>query len=149
MTIVKWDPFRNVTTLQDRINKLFDDSFPRQEPQDDDLTFCDWRPSVDIYVTDNNAVIQVDLPGVKKENVSVEIKETILTIKGERMEDGSTPKENYLRKERCYGHFQRAFNLQYIVSPDKIKARFNDGVLTVEIPKPENEVVKKITVKID
>lgn len=149
MTIVKWDPFRNVTTLQDRINKLFDDSFPRQEPQDDDLTFCDWRPSVDIYVTDNNAVIKVDLPGVKKENVSVEIKETILTIKGERVEDESAPKDNYLRKERCYGHFKRAFNLQYIVSPDKIKAKFNDGVLTVEIPKPENEVVKKITVKID
>jgi HSP20 family protein len=147
--MVKWDPVRNVTTLQDRINKLFDDSFPRQESPDDDVTFCDWRPLVDIYVTADKAMIKVDLPGVKKEDVSVEIKETILTIKGERIEDKKVSKENYLRKERCYGHFQRAFNLQYIVSPDKIKASFNEGVLSVEIPKPEEEVTKKITVKID
>lgn len=149
MAIVKWDPFRNVTTLQDRINKLFDDSFPHQPTQDDDLAYCDWRPLVDIFETDNGIVLRVDLPGVNKENVSVEIKESILTLKGERPDDCNVYPENYLRRERCCGRFQRAFNLQYIVSPDKIKARFKDGVLEVEIPKPEEEVAKKIKVDID
>ena len=149
MAIVKWDPFRNVAALQDRINKLFDDSFPHQESKDDDLAFCDWRPLVDIYETDGGVVIRVDLPGVKKENVAVEIKETILTIKGERIEECNVAKENYLRKERCCGHFQRAFNIQYIVSPDQIKARIKEGVLEVEIPKPEEAAAKKIKVNID
>lgn len=149
MAIVKWDPFRNVAALQDRINKLFDDSFPQQEPRNDDLTFCDWRPLVDIYETDGGVVIRVDLPGVKKENVSVEIKETILTIKGERVEECNIEKENYLRKERCCGHFQRAFNIQYIVSPDQIKARMKEGVLEVEVPKPQEEAAQKIKVNID
>lgn len=149
MAIVKWDPFRNVTTLQDRINKLFNDSFPHQAAQDDDLTLCDWRPLVDIYETDSGVTLRVDLPGVKKENVSVEIKENILTLKGERIDECAVRQENYLRRERCCGRFQRAFNLQYTVSPDKVKARFKDGVLDVEIPKPEEEVAKRIKVDID
>lgn len=149
MAIVKWDPFRNVTTLQDRINKLFDDSFPHQPARDDELAICDWRPMVDIYETENGVVLRVDLPGVKKEDVSVEIKENILTLKGDRAEDCDVRQENYLRRERCCGRFQRAFNLQHIVSPDKVKAKFKDGVLEVEIPKPEQEVVKKIKIDID
>lgn len=149
MAIVKWDPFRNVATLQDRINKLFDDSFPHQDTQDDDLAYCDWRPLVDIYEKNGGVVIRVDLPGVKKENISVEIKETILTIQGERLEECNIQKEHYLRKERCCGHFQRAFNIQYIISPDQIKAKMKEGVLEVEIPKPEEEVTQKIKVNID
>lgn len=149
MAIVKWDPFRNVATLQDRINKLFEDSFPHQNSQEDDLRTCDWRPLVDIFETNSGMVIRVDLPGVKRENVAVEIKDNILTLKGERLSECEVPDENYLRRERCCGLFQRAFNLNQAVAPDKVKAKFKDGVLEVEIPKPEQEIAKKIKVDID
>ncbi len=113
------------------------------------MALCDWRPSVDIYETESGVVIRADLPGVKKENVSVEIKENILTLKGDRSDDVNISQESYLRRERCCGRFQRAFNLHHIVSPDKVKARFKDGVLEVEIPKPEEERPKRIEVQID
>ncbi|HGY11659.1 MAG TPA: Hsp20/alpha crystallin family protein, partial [Desulfobacterales bacterium] len=84
-----------------------------------------------------------------KEDVSVEIKDNVLTLKGERVEDKEVKNESYFRKERCFGTFSRAFNLQHRVQPDKIKARFKDGVLKVEIPKPEEEKPKQITVNIE
>jgi HSP20 family protein len=148
MPIVRWDPFKNVAALQERINRLFEDSFP-SATQEDELALCNWRPTVDIYETEQGIVIKVDLPGVKKEDVSVEIKENLLTLKGERKEETEIREENYLRKERCCGSFHRAFSLQYPIAPDMIKARFKDGVLMVEIPKPEDEKPKQIQVSID
>lgn len=148
MPIVRWDPFRNVAALQERINKLFQDSFPGAAQQDE-LALCDWRPTVDIYETEQGIVIKVDLPGVKKEDVSVEIKENLLTLKGERKQDTEVAEENYLRRERCCGSFHRAFSLQYQVSPEMIKAKFKDGVLMVEVPKLEEEKPKQIQVNID
>lgn len=148
MAIVKWDPFRNAAALQDRINKLFEDSFPHQNDQDEDLSSCGWRPLVDIFEAESGVVIRVDLPGVKKDDVSVEIKDNILTLKGERIEEQAVNDERYLRRERCCGHFQRSFNLQQPVAPEKIKARFKDGVLEVEIPRPEEEQSKKIEIDV-
>ena len=148
MTIVRWDPFRNISTLQDRINRLFEDAFPRSSEAEDDLV-CAWRPMVDIYEANEGIVIQADLPGVKKEDVSVEVKENILTIKGERKVDPTTKDEQYYRRERSCGTFQRAFTLRYLIAPDKIKASFKNGVLKVEIPKPEEEKPQQVTVSID
>jgi HSP20 family protein len=137
-----------VSALQERINRLFEDSFPSATPEDE-LALCNWRPTVDIYETEQGVVIKVDLPGVRKEDVSVEIKDNLLTLKGERKEETEVREENYLRKERCCGSFHRAFSLQYPIAPDMIKARFKDGVLMVEIPKPEEEKPKQIQVNID
>jgi HSP20 family protein len=147
MAIVKWDPFRNITTLQDRINRLFDDAFPRKI--EDDEMVCAWRPLVDIYETDAGIVIQVDLPGVEKNNVSVEVKENILTIQGERAVDTTTAEENYYRRERTCGTFQRSFTLRHHVAPDNVKASFKNGVLKIEIPKPDEDLPKRITVDIE
>ncbi len=149
MAIVKWDPFRNAAALQDRINKLFEDSFPHQNDRDEELSSCGWRPSVDIFETVDGVVIRVDLPGVKKENVAVEVKENILTLRGERIEEHTVREESYLRKERCCGQFQRSFNFHQPVDPEKINARFKDGVLEVTIPKPEVEKPKKIEINVD
>ncbi|MGD9212548.1 MAG: Hsp20/alpha crystallin family protein [Desulfobacteraceae bacterium] len=149
MAIVKWDPFRNAAALQDRINKLFEDSFPHHSNQDEDLSTCGWRPLVDIFETENGVVIRIDLPGVKKEDVAVEIKDNILTLRGERIEDQIVHDESYLRRERCCGHFQRSFNLHQSVMPENIKATFKDGVLEVVIQKPEVEEPKKIEINID
>lgn len=148
MSIVRWDPFRNITTLQDRINRLFEDAFPHPAKSDDDMV-CAWRPMVDIFESDDGIVIQVDLPGVTKENVSVEVKENVLTIQGERVADTATSEEKYYRRERTCGFFQRSFTLRESIPPDKIKASFKNGVLKIEIPKPDEDRPKQVTVNID
>lgn len=149
MTIVKWDPFRNVAALQDRINRIFDESFSRTADLNDDISMSAWKPSVDIYETDEAIILKAELPGIKKEDVSVEVKDNILTLSGERVEDKEVKEECYFRKERCCGTFSRTFNLQHRVQPDKIKAKFKDGVLKIEIPKPEEEKPKQITVNVE
>ena len=149
MALVKWDPFREVTTLQERINRLFEDAFPRARERDDDLSLGVWRPAVDIYECETAVVLKAELPGIKKEDVSVEVKDNVLTIKGERKAESEIKEEKYYRRERTYGSFSRSFNLQYTVNPDKIKARFKDGVLEIEVPKPEEEKPKQINVNVD
>lgn len=149
MTIVSWDPFREVATLQDRINRLFDDAFPRKSDVDDESDTIGWRPAVDIFETESAVVLQVELPGIVKSDVSVEVKENILTIKGERKIETDVHVENFYRRERAYGSFRRAFNLHYVVNPEKIKAKFNDGVLRIEVPKPEEEKPKQVTVNVE
>jgi HSP20 family protein len=149
MALVKWDPFREVTTLQERINRLFEDAFPRAREQEEDLSPGGWRPVVDIYERETAVVLKAELPGIKKEDVSVELKDNVLTIKGERKTESEIKEEKYYRRERTYGSFSRSFNLQYTVNPDKIKARFKDGVLEIEVPKPEEEKPKQINVNVD
>jgi len=149
MTIVKWDPFRNVAALQDRINRIFDESFSRTADVDDDISMSAWKPSVDIYETDEAIILKAELPGIKTEDVSVEITDNVLTLRGERVEDKEIKEGSYFRKERCFGTFSRAFNLQHRVQPDKIKAKFKDGILEIEIPKPEEEKPKQITVNVE
>ena len=149
MAIVKWDPFRDVVALQDRINRIFNDSFGRSRDPDDEVSLYDWRPPVDIYETNEGIVLKVELPGVNKDDVSVEVKENVLTLKGERLLDPEIKDEHYYRKERSFGKFNRSFSLQEPIKPDLIKAGFKDGVLTVEVPRPEEERPKQITVNID
>jgi HSP20 family protein len=148
MTLMKWDPFRNMVTLQDRINRLFEDAFPRAAETEEDLV-CAWRPVVDIYETEQGGVIMVDLPGVNKEDVSVEVKENVLTIQGERKPEMQVENELYYRRERACGTFQRSFSFRSVIAPDTIKASFRNGVLKVEIPKPEEEKPKKVSVSIE
>ena len=149
MAIIKWEPLKNVAVLQDRINRMFEDAFPRSSEMDEDMSPCAWKPLVDIFETDDGLVIKADLPGVEKEAVSVEIKDNILHLKGERVVEKGAQDDQYYRQERCFGTFQRAFNLQKQVDPAKVTAKFKNGVLVVEIPKPEEEKPKKITVDIE
>lgn len=149
MAIIRWDPFRNVATLQDRINRLFEDSFPRSRDIDEDISMCEWKPSVDIYETEEGIVIKAELPGVNKEDVSVEVKNNILTLKGERFVDKEIDEDKYYRRERCFGTFHRTFTLQNTVLPDKIKAKFRNGVLEIEVPKPEEEKPRQISVNVE
>jgi HSP20 family protein len=149
MAIIKWDPLGNITMLQDRINKLFEDSFPRQADQNGDLPLCAWTPSVDIFETDQGVVVAADLPGVNKDEVIVEISDNVMTISGERPPEPEGRVMNYYRRERLFGKFQRTFTLHAMVSPDRIKAKFKNGVLIVEIPKPEVEAPRHISVDIE
>ncbi len=127
MTIVKWDPFRNVAALQDRINRIFDESFSRTGDIDDDISMSAWKPLVDIYETDEAIILKAELPGIKKEDVSVEIKDNVLTLKGERIEDKEVKKVTFEKKdvsERSAGRliFSTAFNL--IKSRQDLKTAF-------------------------
>jgi HSP20 family protein len=149
MAIIKWDPLGNIATLQDRINKLFDDSFPRQMEEDGELPLCAWTPNVDIYETDQGVILAVDLPGVSREDVMVEVKDNVMTISGERSTDPEGQAVNYYRRERQCGTFQRTFTLHAMVSPEQIKAKFKNGVLFIEIPKPEVDKPRQISVDIE
>ena len=149
MALIKWDPFRDVAELQNRINRLFDDSFGPSRDREDEMNVCAWRPPVDIYETDAGVTLAVELPGVGKENVTVEVKDNILTLKGERLARTGIKPEAYYRQERCYGTFQRSFTLHHNIQPDLIKATFKDGMLEIEIPRPAEEQPKQVTVEVE
>jgi HSP20 family protein len=148
MSLIRWDPFSNIATLQDRINRLFEDAFPRSE-DDEDLTASAWRPLVDIFESEGGVTILVDLPGVEKTDVSVEVKDNILTIKGNRTSEETVHDANYYRRERSFGNFQRSFGMRGVIAPDKIKATFKSGVLKIELVKPEEEKPRQVSVDID
>ncbi|MFH1980957.1 MAG: Hsp20/alpha crystallin family protein [Pseudomonadota bacterium] len=149
MTILKWDPFRNVVALQERINRMFDDAFTLSGHPGSEVSMCDWSPLVDIHESREGLFITADLPGVRKEDVSVEIKDNMLTLRGRREKDDTIADDQYLRRERCAGSFHRAFNLQFVIRPDAIRAGFKNGVLEIFIPKPEEAITRQIKVNID
>jgi HSP20 family protein len=138
-----------MATLQDRINRLFEDAFPRATEGDEELSASAWHPLVDIFETEQGVSILVDLPGVSKEDVSVEVKENVLTIRGERKFDQTVADDRYYRRERAFGTFQRSFATHTVISPGEIKATFKNGVLKVEVPKPQEIKPKHVSVNIE
>ncbi len=149
MSIVRWDPFRDVAVLQDRINRIFNESFGVSRELDDDVSLYDWRPPVDIYETTDGFILKVELAGVEKEDVSVEVKDNVLTLNGERLLDPEIKDEHYYRKERTFGKFHRSFTLQESIKPEQVKASFKNGVLTIAVPRPTEEKSEQVTVNID
>ena len=149
MPIGRWDPFRDAAALQDRINRIFSESFGSSRELDDEGGIYDWRPPVDIYETAEGFILKAELAGVAKEDVSVEVRDNMLTLKGERLLDPQVKDEQYYRKERSFGKFQRSFTLQASIKPEQVKASFKNGVLTIVVPRPATEEAEQITVKID
>jgi HSP20 family protein len=148
MAIIRWDPFRDVMTLQERMNHLFDHALSRTRVDDKEgLTASMWSPSVDIFETPDSIVMKAELPGVSRDNIDIQVQDNTLTLKGERKFEHEVKEENYLRVERSYGAFQRTFNLPTGVQQGKIRAVFKDGVLEVTMPKAEEP--KPTQVKID
>lgn len=149
MLLTKWEPFKDLTSLQGRINRLFDDSLIRSRFFDDDMLSGIWTPAVDLYETDNDIVIKAELPGVDKKDIKVEVKDNMLHLSGERKTEKDIKEENYHRIERYYGTFRRSFGLPAHVEHDKVKARFKDGILEITLPKVEKAKPKKIEIGID
>jgi HSP20 family protein len=135
-----------MNTFQNRLNHLFSDSLFQPAQSDDAMSLGSWHPVVDMYDQNDRIVIKVELPGMEKKDIAVDVKDRVLTISGERNTDNEVKEENYYRRERAYGKFQRAFSLPADVDPDKIKADFKEGLLKVEVPKPEKQKPKEITV---
>ena len=146
MNLVRWNPWREMATLQNRVNHLFNEPFFRSGTEDEELHMGAWLPAVDMFDDDDRIVIKAELPGMDKKDISVDVENRVLTLSGERNYDSEVKEENYYRRERAYGRFKRAFNLPADVDSDQIKADFKDGVLRVEIPKPEEQKPKQITV---
>jgi HSP20 family protein len=146
MNLVRWNPSREMPTLPGRFNRLFDDPFFRIGRMDDDSGLDTWNPAVDLYEKDDHFMITAELPGVDKNDVKIDLKDRLLTLSGERTYDNEVKEENYYRRERSYGKFQRAFTLPADVDSDKIKAELKDGVLRIEVPKPEEKKAKQVTI---
>jgi len=127
MSLIKWDPFRDLETIQARLNRLVD--------YDQTLTFADWTPAVDIEETDKEYIVKADLPEVKKENVKVNFENGMLTIEGERRMEKEEKSNRFHKVERAYGKFVRRFAMPSEVDAEHVVATFKDGVLNVRLPK--------------
>ncbi len=146
MDLIRWNPAREMFNLRNRINSMFDDFFFPARTSGEEGSLWSWNPVVDIYEDKDSIVIKAELPGVDKDKIAVDVKGRVLTLKGERVADNEVSEDSYYRRERVYGKFERAFTLPVAVDPDKIKAEYKDGVLKVEIPKPEEEKPKQIAI---
>jgi HSP20 family protein len=140
-------PFRaGATSLQEQINRVFGDVVGRAG-EESNLT--PWAPEVDIYETENELVVKADLPDVNPQDLDIRVENNILTIRGERKFDNKVNEDNYLRIERSYGSFSRSFSLANSVNSEAIKADYQNGVLTLSIPKREEAKPKQIKVNVE
>ncbi|MGD9286444.1 MAG: Hsp20/alpha crystallin family protein [Desulfobacterales bacterium] len=146
MNLVRWNPYGEMTGMKNRINRMFSDPFWFSRRMDDDTNMGMWNPAVDLYEQDDHFVIKAELPGVDKKDISIDLKDRVLTLSGERSHENEAKEENYYRRERSFGKFQRAFTLPAEVDSDKIKAEFRDGLLRIEVPKPEHQKHKQVTI---
>jgi HSP20 family protein len=148
MAIARWDPFRELMSFQERINDLFDRTFWRRGPEEEGLVTGTWAPAVDIYETDDKVVLKAELPGLKKEDIDIQIRDNTLTLKGEKKFEKEVKEENYHRVERAYGSFQRSFTLPSTIKQEGIEASFKDGVLEISLPKVEEAKPKQIKIQV-
>lgn len=145
MELVRFNPWNDVWNPVNRFNRIFGSTFAPSTTTNENRE-CVWRPVVDIYEEENGIALKAELPGIEKKDISIDVKDRVLTLKGERAAENETEGKNYYRRERPYGEFQRVFTLPEGVNADDIKADFKDGVLEVHIPKAEVEAPRKITI---
>ncbi len=145
MAIIRWDPFRDMVSLRERMNRAFDDVFANRG-EDKDLTPSTWAPAVDIYETENELVLSAEVPGIAEKDIEIRVEDNTLQLRGERKFEKETKEENYHRIERSYGSFYRAFTLPNSIDSESIKAEHENGVLRVTMPKRQE--LKPRTVKI-
>ena len=148
MTITRFDPFREMAALQERVNRAFGDVSRRY---DDDLTVRgNWTPSVDIYETHNHTlVLKAELPDVSREDIDLRVENNTLTIQGSKKMDKEVKEQQYHRIERVYGNFTRTFTLPPTVDAGKIGAEFKNGVLTVTLPLRDDAKPRQIQVAVN
>jgi len=144
LTMRRWDPFKDLLSLQERMENLFGP--PEKE---ESLSPGIWSPVLDLYETSDSLIINVEVPGIDIQDIHIEINDNTLLLKGERKFEKEVTQENYHRMERPYGPFQRTFTLPGIIEHEKAKAKLKDGVLKVTFPKTGIKKAKKIEVEIN
>jgi len=148
MELIRWNPMREMLGMHPRMNTLFDDFFAPSSlnAHSNEASLWNWNPVVDIYDEEDSIVIKAELPGVDKDDIVVDVKGRVLTLKGERSGGNETGEDNYYRRESCYGKFERVFTLPVNVNSDNIKADYKDGVLKIAVPRPEAKKPRQITI---
>jgi HSP20 family protein len=147
MTLVRWDPFRELEDMSERLNRVFSRPSVRNTGKEN-LTVADWMPTVDISETEGEYLIKAEVPEVRKEDVKVTVENGVLTLQGERRQEKEEKGKRYHRVERSYGSFVRSFSLPESVDENAVKAEYKDGVLNLHLPKSEKVKPKAIDVKV-
>ena len=147
MTVLtRWDPFREFSTLQDRMNRLFRDSFGPEGQEA--LTTTSFAPAVDVYEDEHNVTLKIEVPGIDEKDIDVRIENHTLTVHGERKYETDEKEENYRRIERQYGSFTRSFTLPTTVDHEKVSANYEKGVLKITLAKKAEAKPKQIKVSV-
>jgi HSP20 family protein len=143
MALVKWDPVRELDSLQSDMNRLFDSFFSERGANDRGRR---WIPAMDLVETDNHLVLRADLPGLSEEDVNIEIKDGVLTVSGERKSEHEEKGEGFYRVERAFGSFSRSLTLPQGIDANAVSADFDRGVLEVKVPKPEERKPTRVQI---
>jgi HSP20 family protein len=148
MAIVRWTPLRELTTMQEKVNKLFDDVIKSPYRSDEGFALSAWAPAVDIYETGKEIILKAELPEMQEKDIEIKVEDNNLILSGERRMEKEVKEENYHRIERSYGSFHRSFTLPNTVDRENIKASYKDGLLKVVLPKKEEAKPKQITIDV-
>ncbi len=148
MALIRWEPVRELNTLQSEMNRLFNTLFDAPAPGNGGGAIRRWIPAMDLVETDEDFVLRADLPGLSEGDVNIELEDNVLTVSGERKSEHEERKEGYYRVERASGSFSRSLTLPEGVNPEGIKASFDRGVLEVRIPKPEERKPRKVAISV-
>ncbi len=147
MTITRWETYRDVVALQNRMNSLFQD-FSRNNGENEQVTAASFVPPVDIYEDEHKLVLKLEIPGIRQEDLDVRMENTTLSVRGERSFESEGKEENFHRVERRYGSFYRGFTVPNTIDPESIKADYDAGVLRIELQKRPETKPKQIKVSV-
>jgi HSP20 family protein len=145
MAIIRWDPFRDLITIREKMNRLFEEAVTSRG-EDKDMMSSSWTPSVDIFETENELVLSAEVPGIDEKDIEIKLEDNTLILKGERKFEKETKEENYHRIERAYGSFHRSFTLPPYIDQDKINAEHQDGILKIVMPKMPELKPRKVKI---
>jgi HSP20 family protein len=146
MAIVRWEPFRELASLQSEVNRLFNTAFDTGTPGTGNGGARRWMPAMDLVETEDHFVLRADLPGLTQEDIRIEVEDSTLTVSGERKAEHESKGEGYYRVERAFGTFSRSLTLPRGIDPTAVTASFDKGVLEVRIPKPEERKPRRIEI---
>jgi len=149
MALIRWEPVRELHTMQNEMNRLFNTFFDSPTPNGGGQTVARrWIPAMDVVETEEHFVLRADLPGLSESDVNIEVEDNVLTVSGERKSEHEQRGEGYYRVERSFGSFSRSLTLPEGINADSIQAKFENGVLEVRIPKPEQPKPRKVQISL-
>src|SRR5271155_1161586 len=151
MMITRWEPFRELTTMQGRLNRLFQDNWTNPAPmtrESESLLSGSFVPPVDVYETDHDILVKMEVPGIDQKDMDIRLENNVLTVKGERKLEKEEKEENFQRVERRYGAFTRSFTLPNTVDTESVKADYEHGVLKITLAKRAEAKPKQIKINI-
>jgi HSP20 family protein len=148
MTLIRWEPVAELNTIQNEMNRLFNNFFDTPTGRAGSGTARRWLPAMDLVETAESYMLRADLPGIADEDVKVQLEDNVLTISGQRRSELPSEQQGYHRLERAFGEFSRSLTLPNGVDPDSVQAHFDRGVLEIKIPKPDQKKPRQVQIKL-